>query len=66
MTIAFTRSDFKSPTWIKLKKQLQADLDVLRLQNDQPQPEEQTSRLRGRIAELNKILALETAPEEEA
>lgn len=56
-----------SATWKVLREYAEKRLAALRVKNDSPQTEEQTNRLRGRIAELKNLLALDKpAPETEA
>lgn len=49
----------QSALWLKLKKLMLERLDTLRQQNDGVLGVEETARLRGRIAELKSLLALE-------
>lgn len=55
----FLPSDFLSPTWMRLKEHCQARLAALRMQNDKTISAEETTKLRGRIAEVKRILALD-------
>lgn len=51
--------DMTSPTWARLKKDLNARLDELRRMNDAPSlTTEQTALIRGQIKEVKRILAL--------
>ena len=49
----------QSALWLKLKELMLERLDTLRHQNDGVLSLEETARLRGRIAELKNLLALE-------
>lgn len=55
-------ADFDSDVWIRFKEQAEARRESLRRQNDMDLTPEETSRLRGRIAELTYWLGL-PAPE---
>jgi len=50
--------DINSSTWIKIKDHLNERLNALRLQNDGDKTPDETSKLRGRIAELKMFLAI--------
>jgi hypothetical protein len=54
-----TKNEIVSPTWQRLKGHAEQRLADLRMQNDGALSELETARLRGRIAELKSILALE-------
>ena len=59
--------DAQSAVWLKLKKHIGERLETLRAKNDADQDERKTSRLRGRIAELKYLMALDSpAPSLEA
>lgn len=64
----FTEIERQSAVWKKLKTRLEARRDLLRRQNDGNLSHDQTMKLRGRIAEVNNLLALgenqPTQPEE--
>lgn len=61
--MSFTPADFESATWQRLKWHLQARLESHRQANDADKDLETTAKLRGRIAELKVLLALdEPAP----
>ncbi len=51
-----TDSDRQSPVWIKIETELRKRLDALRVQNDKELSLSDTSMLRGRIAELKRML----------
>jgi len=55
----FTPYDKESATWQKLKAHYEARLQVLRMKNDHPLPEEQRNILIGQIQEVKTLLALE-------
>lgn len=61
------RSDFASPTWERFAAHIAHRLAVHRAALERPQTDDHTSRiLRGRIAELKELLALATAPADDA
>ncbi len=51
-------ADLASPLWVKLKAHLEERLQSHRLQLETDQPLERTANLRGRIAEVKRILSL--------
>lgn len=58
--------DFSSGTWAAVRQHAERRIDQLRRRNDGAHgalSAEQTASLRGSIATLKEILALETAPE---
>lgn len=55
-------NDFSSVTWQKLRLLLESRLDVLRKRNDSDLSPDDTAHIRGRIAELKMLLALEEDP----
>lgn len=55
-------TEIHSELWMKLKEHMEQRLASLRLQNDVSKPSDQTEKLRGRIAELKILLALDQAP----
>lgn len=57
-----TDADRISPTWQKLKKSFEQELQTLRMKNDNETPEEVTAKIRGRIAMLKEILRLGEEP----
>lgn len=54
-----THVEAQSALWLKLKKHLEERLDVLRAKNDGDLDTTETARLRGRIAALKELIALE-------
>lgn len=54
-----TLADFHSATWQKMKKHLQSQLESYRKENDGNLDNDKTQRVRGRIAEVKRLLALE-------
>lgn len=54
--------DRGSATWGKLQKHFNERLDTLRKQNDGNLSPEGTAKLRGRIAELKRVIDLGEAP----
>lgn len=54
-----TTADKANPLWNALADHMRQQRDKYRRQNDQSQTVEQTEKLRGRIAELTSLLALE-------
>lgn len=59
---ALTRADRMSPIWRTLHQHLTERLQMLRLTNDSEHTLERTARLRGQIAELKSIIALNDDP----
>lgn len=55
--------DFKSQSWSAVRQYAEKRIDQLRRRNDGDLSPDQTASLRGSIAALKGILALETAPE---
>lgn len=53
-----TYEERHSALWIKLNEHFEARLQLMRAKNDAALNAEETSRLRGRIAELKGFLAL--------
>lgn len=53
-----TPADCQSAAWIKIKEHYTQRLDTLRKQNDANLGAEATAKIRGRIAEAKRILAL--------
>ena len=51
-------ADLASPLWHALKTHLEDRLQSLRTQLETDQPPEKTANLRGRIAEVKRILSL--------
>lgn len=52
------KGDLSSPTWSKLRRHMEAQLDKLRRENDKDADPVRTAKLRGRIAQLKNLLAL--------
>ena len=48
--------DTTHPVWLALKRQTLARIEELRLQLEKPQGPDETNQIRGRIAELRKML----------
>ena len=65
-----TPGDRQSAVWQKLKKYLDAQLEVLRKRNDADFDERKTAKLRGRIEAVKAMLSLGTdapqSPSEDA
>ncbi len=55
-----TKEQISNPLWRVLRKHLEARLASLRAQNDTTQSIEKTEHLRGRIAEVQALLEIET------
>lgn len=53
-----TPNDIRNPVWTRFESELQERLDELRVQNDGALDQIKTSEVRGRIAEVKRILAL--------
>jgi hypothetical protein len=60
--VKFTRQDFESSTWQKLKKYLNQRLADHRVALEADSPELKTAKTRGRIDEDKILLALDQAP----
>lgn len=54
-----TQDDFKTPTWQRMREHVEARLNQLRQINDQCHDMEKTASIRGAIAELKGLLALD-------
>lgn len=54
----FTYEELHSSLWVKLTEHYEARLQLLRAKNDNALNPEETSKLRGRIAECRFFLAL--------
>lgn len=50
-----------SALWKKLRAHIQERLDVARRQNDQSMTQDETERLRGKIATYKEMLAMEAS-----
>lgn len=62
-----TSDEAASPLWKKIKAHVEARLAGVRAKNDKTQPMDKTEQLRGRIAELKYLAALDRpAPQMEA
>lgn len=59
MAEPLTPEDFETRTWERFAAHLTARIDALREENDQFLDDVKTARIRGRIAELKELLALE-------
>lgn len=59
-----TESDRNSDTWKRIREHYEGQLQKARNQNDNDQDPVQTARLRGRIAEIKLLLALDKPPKE--
>ncbi len=57
---ALTAEELHSTAWLKIRSHYECELEKLRSKNDGDQPPEATAKLRGRIMEIKKLLALET------
>lgn len=51
-----TERDKLAPWWLEMKTDLEARLSKLRADNDKAMPIEETAALRGRIAEVKRII----------
>lgn len=60
--VKFTRQDFESPVWQKLKKYLTQRLADHRVALEADAPELKTAKIRGLISEDKILLALDQAP----
>ena len=63
--MSLSLQDRNSATWAVLKRHLEARLDTLRRMNDNPSGEMETATLRGRIAEIKRLLAMDKDDEAE-
>ena len=57
--IEFRISDAQNPLWLRLKPYLEERLVMLRTKNDGDLSEIETANIRGRIAEVKSLLALD-------
>lgn len=57
--MSLLKEDFSTLTWTRFKAQITARLSDLRSSNDGDKSPEHTAKLRGRIAELKNLLALD-------
>lgn len=53
------QEDFKTPEWRRIKDHLMTRIDLLRTMNDGDQDPIKTANIRGAIAELKALLALD-------
>lgn len=53
-----TELEMQSAVWLKLRAHMESKLSELRSTNDGNLPHDETSRLRGRIAQLKELLTL--------
>lgn len=56
------RIEAQSALWLKLKGYMNEQLDLARRKNDGNLDQFETARLRGRIAALKELIALEESP----
>lgn len=61
-SLVLTEADRQSALWLKIKSTLEQRLISHRTKNDTQLNEIETATLRGRIAEIKKMLDLETGP----
>ena len=62
-----TKGEKLAPAWMKLMARTRQRLEMLRSQNDGDQSADDTAKLRGRIAELKAVLAMDNDnPQESA
>ena len=54
--MALTKQERSDPLWLKLKAEYESRLAQLRKDNDKDMSEAATANLRGRIAELRRII----------
>ena len=67
MTFRLTPAEISSPLWMKLKKHIEERVSGHRRMNDGNLNVEDTAKLRGRIAESNYLLGLDSpAPQMDA
>lgn len=57
--------DFTGQTWRRLRAELERRIAELRLSNDAEHDQTRTAAIRGRIAEVKRILSLEPSTESE-
>ncbi len=56
------RHERDSAVWKRLKAHLESELDIQRKKNDGDLPPDQTNRVRGNIARIKALLALDRDP----
>lgn len=54
--MTLTKQERNDPLWLKLKAEYESRLAQLRKDNDKDMSETETAKLRGRIAELRRII----------
>lgn len=59
-----TQADMVTATWLRIREQLEERLEALRRKNDHALSEIETSRIRGRIAEIKSLLEPEVEQNE--
>ena len=59
-----TDAERSSPLWLALRRHYEERLAALRVQNDTRKSPEETAWLRGQIAEVRSLLALDAPPPE--
>ena len=57
--IALTQSERQSSAWQKLMERFKVRLESLRAANDGPKDAVETAELRGRIAEIKALMAMD-------
>lgn len=62
--MSFEPGDFNSGLWVRLRKHYEERLGELRAKNDAPLSAEETAAIRGRIAEIKRLLDLDAPPPE--
>jgi hypothetical protein len=60
--LILTETERRSELWQRLYAHFSRQLDTLRMQNDQDKDEVATAHLRGKIAQLKVVLALNEPP----
>ena len=60
-----TLSERNSALWLRLKQHLEDELALLRVQNDDDRDPVATAHLRGEIARIKTLLALDSEPSEQ-
>lgn len=63
MNKGLIKADFQSDTWKRLIQHLEIRLERFRKKNDSNLSESETTKLRGRIAELKFLLDLDKNPD---
>lgn len=57
--MTLSNEERQSALWLKLRAHLEDRLEALRFQNDGDRTPEETAKIRGRIAEVKNMLALD-------